>query len=172
MSVGWQAPQAVMSGRLDWPLREEFTFRSNNLDKISNIKISNVSLRSAALGLQGSERTYDIMTNLYYRYQNSTPFTPYVAGGIGEAVLQPEGATAPRLRIGSFGAVDADFGYQGIGGVSYKFSRQLSLSSEYRYFGTARRPGFENSVGGVGNVKAHGGYHANDGLIRLAYYFK
>jgi opacity protein-like surface antigen len=171
--VGWLAG---LSAGYEWPiglaLEEEFTFRTNNLDKLSNIKIANTSLQSAALGLEGSERSYDIMTNLYYRLHNSTPFTPYVAGGIGEAVLQPEGATAPGLRVGSFGAVDADFGYQGIGGVSYSFSKQVTVGIEYRYFGTATRPVFENSVSGVGNVKAHGGYHANDGLIRLSYYFK
>jgi opacity protein-like surface antigen len=76
----------------------------------------------------------------------------------------------PGSGIGSFGAVDTEFGYQGIAGVAYSPTERLSLGIEYRYFGTLR-PSFEDYVSGVGDVRVHGGCHANDGLLRLTYNF-
>jgi OmpA-OmpF porin, OOP family len=165
--TGWLAGAAAGH---EWPigiaLEEEFTFRTNNLDKISNL-----SHNLGVISLYGHERSYDIMTNVYYRWHNPTPLTPYIAGGIGEAILQLENARAPGFGPGSFSGVDTEFGYQGIAGISYNVLERLSLAIEYRYFGTLR-PGIEDTVTGVGNVRFHGGYHANDGLLRLTYHFK
>jgi opacity protein-like surface antigen len=110
------------------------------------------------------------MTNGYYRWHNSTPFTPYIGGGVGESTVvlnnvRPVGGT------GDFGGDDAVFGYQGMGGVSYSFSQQLSISAEYRYFATLR-PGFESKVSGFSNVKICPDYSSHNVLLRLSYNFE
>ena len=64
----------------------------------------------------------------------------------------------------NFGGDDAVFGYQGIGGVSYAFSRQSSIATEYRYFATLR-PGFKANVAGANNVKICPDYGSHNAML-------
>jgi OmpA-OmpF porin, OOP family len=161
--VGWLAGA---NAGYEWPLglalEEEFAFRESDIDRVAD--------SSGAIFKGGDAHSYSIMTNGYYRWHNSTPFTPYVGGGIGESTvvlnnLHPVGGT------GNYGGDDAVFGYQGIGGVSYSISRQLNIAAEYRYFGTLR-PGFQASVDGVNNVKVCPDYRSHNVLLRLSYNFE
>jgi outer membrane immunogenic protein len=150
----------------EWPLglalEEEFAFRESDIDRIAN--------SAGAIFKGGDAHSYSIMTNGYYRWHNRTPFTPYIGGGVGESTVvlnnvRPVGAS------GNFGGDDAVFGYQGMGGVSYAFTHQLSVAAEYRYFATLR-PGFESNVGGANNVKIAPDYSSHNVLLRLSYNFK
>lgn len=136
--VGWLAGA---NAGFEWPLglalEEEFAFRESHIDRIAN--------SAGAIFQGGDAHSYSIMTNGYYRWHNVTPFTPYIGGGVGESTVVLNNVR-PVSGTGNFGGDDAVFGYQGMAGVSYSFSRQLSIAAEYRYFATLR-PGFESNVG-------------------------
>jgi OmpA-OmpF porin, OOP family len=143
-------------------LEEEFAFRESDIDRIAN--------SGGALFKGGDAHSYSIMTNGYYRWHNSTPFTPYIGGGVGESTVVLNNVR-PVGGIGNFGGDDAVFGYQGMAGVSYSFWRQLSVAAEYRYFATLR-PGFESNVNGFNNVKICPDYSSHSVLLRLSYNFQ
>lgn len=160
---GWLAGA---NGGYEWPLglalEEEFAFRQSDIDRIAN--------STGAIFKGGDAHSYSIMTNGYYRWHNPTPFTPYIGGGVGESTvvlnnLRPVGGT------GDFGGDDAVFAYQGIAGVSYSLSHQLSIGAEYRYFATLR-PGFESNVSGVNNVKIAPDYASHNAMVRVSYNFE
>jgi OmpA-OmpF porin, OOP family len=162
--VGWLAGA---SAGYEWPLglalEEEFTFRESHLDRVATT--------GGSLFTGGDAHSYSIMTNGYYRWHNSTPFTPYIGGGVGESTvvlnnLRPNFGTG----TGTFGGDDAVFGYQGIGGVSYAISPRLSVATEYRYFATLR-PGFEADAGSANKVKVAPDYSSHNVLLRLNYNF-
>jgi len=139
----------------------EFTFRQNHIDRIAS---------SSPLFLGGDMHSFAMMFNGYYRFLNETPFTPYIGGGVGEAVVALNN-TRPTLTLdsGPFGGTDADFAYQGIAGVSYPIAPHLSIAAEYRYFGTLR-PGFQEQILGD-EVKVSPTYRSNNALLRLVYTF-
>jgi OmpA-OmpF porin, OOP family len=160
--VGWLAGA---NAGYEWPIglaaEEEFAFRESQLDHVAS--------SAEAIFKGGDAHSYSIMTNGYYRWHNETPFTPYVGGGLGESTvvlnnLRPVGAP------GNFGGDDAVFGYQGIAGVSYAFSPQLSIGAEYRYFATLR-PGFQAGIDG-NNVKVCPDYSSHNAMVRLTYNFE
>jgi OOP family OmpA-OmpF porin len=134
----------------------EFTFRQNHIDRIAT---------SAPITLGGDLHSYAMMLNGYYRFLNSTPFTPYIGGGVGEASIALNNARFARAsNLGPFSGTDAVFGYQGIAGVSYPICPHLSMAAEYRYFATLR-PGFDQTVAGQ-DVKISPDYYTNNVLLR------
>jgi OOP family OmpA-OmpF porin len=159
---GWLVGAA---GGYDWPfglaLEEEFTFRDSKIDRIAT---------DVPLLKDGEAYSYAMMTNGYYRYHNSTPFTPYIGGGVGEAVVQLSNLK-PVGAVGTYGGTDAEFAYQGIAGVEYRLTPQLSLGAEYRYFATIR-PGFVSSVAGVDNVHVSPDYRSNNAMLKMVYHFE
>ncbi|HTT76247.1 MAG TPA: outer membrane beta-barrel protein [Candidatus Binataceae bacterium] len=162
--VGWLAgASAGYELPLGFALEEEFTFRESHIDRVATT--------GGPLLTGGDAHSYSIMTNGYYGWHNSTPFTPYIGGGVGESTvvlnnLRPAFGTG----TGNYGGDDAVFAYQGIAGVSYAFSPRLSLAAEYRYFATLR-PGFTANVGGADNVKVAPDYTSQNVLLRLTYNF-
>jgi OmpA-OmpF porin, OOP family len=140
----------------------EFTFRQNHLDRIAS---------SSSLFAGGDLHSFAMMFNGYYRFHNRTPFTPYIGGGLGEAVIAMNNARPVAGVSGAtFGGTDATFAYQGIAGVSYPVAPHLSISAEYRYFGTLR-PGFQQQIAGE-EVKVSPSYNCNNALVRLTYNFQ
>jgi OOP family OmpA-OmpF porin len=142
----------------------EFTFRQNHVDRIAT------SGPGGAPTVGGDRHSYDMMLNQYYRFENPTPFTPYVGGGVGESSValnntRPVGGA----DTGPFSGTDAVFAYQGIAGVAYPIAPHLSLAAEYRYFATLR-PGFEQNVAGR-DVKISPSYAVNNVLLRVVYAF-
>ena len=138
----------------------EFTFRQNHINRIAT---------SAPITLGGDLHSYAIMLNGYYRFLNSTPFTPYIGGGIGEVTVALNNTRFAGAHLGPFGGTDAVLGYQGIAGVSYPIAPHLSMAAEYRYFATLR-PGFEHTVVGQ-EIKISPDYAANNVLLRAVYSF-
>lgn len=158
---GWLAGA---SAGYEWPLglvsEFEFTFRQNHVDRIAG---------STPLFLGGDMHSYAMMLNGYYRFHNSTPFTPYVGAGLGEAVVALNNARPVTFDSSPFGGTDAVFAYQGIAGVSYPICPHLDIAAEYRYFGTLR-PGFQQTINGE-EVKVSPTYRSNNALLRLVYTF-
>jgi OmpA-OmpF porin, OOP family len=74
----------------------EFTFRQNHIDRIAT---------SAPVTLGGDLHSYAMMLNGYYRFLNSTPFTPYIGGGLGEASIALNNARFGARRIWARSAV-------------------------------------------------------------------
>jgi opacity protein-like surface antigen len=139
----------------------EFTFRQNHIDRIAT---------STPLTVGGDLHSYNIMLNGYYRFKNSTPFTPYIGGGLGEASIALNNTrSVSGLNTGPFSGTDAVFAYQGIAGVSYPIAPHLGLAAEYRYFATVR-PGFQQTVAGQ-EVKISPDYAVNNVLLRVVYSF-
>jgi opacity protein-like surface antigen len=161
--VGWLAGGA---GGYELPmgfaLEGEFTFRQNQLDRIAT--------HVSPLFTGGDIHSYAMMANAYYRLHNPTPFTPYLGGGVGEAVVVLNNAH-PVGASGNLGGDDVDFAYQGIAGVSWKLPYHLDMSAEYRYFATLR-PGLEGNVAGIDSFKVCPNYRTHNALLKLTYNFE
>ena len=159
--VGWLAGAA---GGYELPVglafEGEFTFRQNDINRIAT---------SEPLFVGGDMHSFAMMANGYYRLHNRTPFTPYIGGGVGEAVVVMNN-TRPAGANGTFGGTDAVFAYQAIAGVSYALSPRLSLAAEYRYFATTR-PGFQENVVGIPNVKVSPDYETHNAVLKVTYNF-
>jgi opacity protein-like surface antigen len=159
--VGWLAGAA---GGYELPIgfafEGEFTFRQNDIDRIANNQV---------LFTGGDLHSFAMMANGYYRLHNSTPFTPYIGGGIGEAVVALNN-TRPVGINGNFGGTDAVFAYQAIAGVSYAFTPRLSLAAEYRYFATVR-PGFQEDLAGLPDFKISPDYETHNAVLKMTYSF-
>jgi opacity protein-like surface antigen len=156
--VGWLAGSSV---GYEWQqgltAEMEFTFRQNHIDRIAT---------SSTLFSGGDMHSFSTMFNGYYRFHNETPFTPYIGGGIGEAVVVLNN-TRPTVGRDErpFGGTDCEFAYQGIAGVSYPVAPHLSVAAEYRYFASLR-PGFQQR-----EFKVSPSYYSHNAMLRLVYNF-
>jgi OmpA-OmpF porin, OOP family len=156
--VGWLAgSSAGYEWQKGFAAELEFTFRQNHIDRIAT---------SSSLFHGGDMHSFATMFNGYYRFHNETPFTPYIGGGLGEAVVVLNNARPTfGLDRRPFGGTDCEFAYQGIAGVSFPIAPRLSMSAEYRYFASLR-PGFEQ-----GASKVSSSYYSHNAILRLAYSF-
>lgn len=102
----------------------ELGFRHNSVDKVNNFDADD-----------GEFRSWSAMGNALYDINTGTRFTPYLGAGVGVARI-----TADNVRpvVGGFVLDDSDtrFAYQGIAGVSYGLTDNLSVAVDYRYFAT------------------------------------
>lgn len=156
--VGWLAgSSAGYEWQNGFATEVEFTFRQNHLDRIAT---------SSTLFRGGDMHSFSTMFNGYYRFHNETPFTPYIGGGLGEAVVVLNN-TRPTVGLDRrpFGGTDCEFAYQGIAGVSYPIAPHLSAAAEYRYFASLR-PGFEQR-----EFKVSPSYESHNAILRLTYSF-
>jgi OOP family OmpA-OmpF porin len=87
-------------------------------------------------GSRGESKVMAGMGNLYYDIPTGGALTPYLGGGVGAADVQFENygtnATGTVLDDG-----ETVFAYQGIAGLNYALTGNVSLNAEYRYFATA-----------------------------------
>jgi opacity protein-like surface antigen len=87
----------------------------------------------------GDASTWTWMANGFYDFKNSTPFTPYVGGGIGWAYQ--------NVNNVGFDDSDSAFVYQLGAGVSYNLTPNAALTADYRWIDT----GNFNHGGGIGD---------------------
>ncbi len=106
-------------------LRGEFELGYRGLD------VGSVSGASAS----GDVNVFSFMINGYYDFKNKTKWTPYLGVGLGGANISADAVTP--VSGSSLDDSDLVFAYQGMAGLSYQVSDQLSLFSDYRYFATA-----------------------------------
>ena len=157
--VGWLAgTSAGYEWNKGFAAELEFTFRQNHIDRIAT---------SATLYRGGDMHSFSTMFNGYYRFHNETPFTPYIGGGIGEAIVVLNNARPTfGLDRRPFGGTDCEFAYQGIAGASYPIASHFTAAVEYRYFASLR-PGFEQ-----GASKVSSSYYSHNAILRLVYNFE
>ena len=107
----------------------EGSYRANDVDGSSG----------AALGSAGGRaRTWAAMVNGFYDFDTGTRFTPYLGAGIGAGFFNASltGTRPAGSAVGLYNGSDTTFAYQGIAGVSYAVTPNLSLTTDYRYFAT------------------------------------
>ena len=170
---------AVGLGAIGWGfgngLRAEIegNYRHNDLKKVT---VGGVGANSTG----GSLLNYGVMGNLVYDIQTGTPFTPYLGVGAGYGWVETS-----KVR-GTFGGLGqtltsndtaGNFAYQGIAGVGYNLGAGLTLTAEYRFYGTLEpKLDAELRAGGTtGRVLAAGKFeptnYNHSALIGLRYAF-
>ena len=109
-------------------------YRENEFDEIE--------VGSVSVDVDGDIGVFTALANGYYDFHlarygvtgAAANFAPFIGAGLGMAVIDTDG----DLGDGD----DTVFAYQAIGGVSYAFTDQVSLSVMYSYLGTSE---FEDS---------------------------
>jgi opacity protein-like surface antigen len=107
----------------------EFAYQENDLDK--------VSLYGIDADLTGDTSSSAFLVNGYYDFKNTSPFTPFISGGIGMAKVEINDLNSPGSGDSDVSDDDTVFAYQLGAGVAYTITEQVSLDVTYRYFGTS-----------------------------------
>ncbi len=126
LALGYKFPMFRLEG--------EVAYYANDLDGYSD--------RNGSGEADGDIKNLSGMLNAYFDFANSTFITPYVGGGVGVAKVD--------LSDQSFTWDDSDtvYAYQGMAGVNFALTKQLSIDAEYRYFGT-QDPEFDDDADGT-----------------------
>lgn len=85
----------------------------------------------------GDLAVYSLMFNVYYDWHTGSPWTPYVGGGVGLAVVEYDTLRPGGPGPGPLNGTDAAFAWQLLTGLEYAFNQQSSLYAGYRYFTVA-----------------------------------
>lgn len=95
-------------------------------------------------GGSGDVRVWSLMVNGAYDIDTGTPFTPYLGGGIGAAMVEVDNLMPiAGSKVDDSATV---FAYQAIAGVGYRLTDRLHLFGDYRYFATSD-PGLRTDGG-------------------------
>lgn len=110
-------------------LEGELTYKQADTDKLTVFGFSSpVHSDISALGF---------MANIYYDFKNTSPFTPYIGGGMGFATLYLSDGTS---NMGDWFWLEDDdtvFAYQLAAGVGFDVNKNVTIDLGYRYFGTS-----------------------------------
>jgi outer membrane protein OmpA-like peptidoglycan-associated protein len=156
--AGWNAGGTV---GYEWPmgvrLEGEATYRQNNFSNITG---------PMGLGVApvGNVHSLALMANAIYDFMPNNRWTPYLGAGVGAANDTVSNVTL--LGITSNSANSWEFAYQGIAGVKFAATPQISLALDFRYFGTTT-PSYSIAGGTWGN----GGYNTENIMLNIAYHF-
>ncbi len=102
----------------------EVAYRQNDFDTIN---IDGESVGSPAY--DGDVSSWAFMLNGLYDISTGTSLTPYVGVGVGAVIVDFDG----NLEGTSLSGDDTVFAAQGIAGLAYEFSPNLSAIVDYRY---------------------------------------
>lgn len=132
-------------------LEGEVSFRHNGGDSFNNAATSGDLSSLAGMG------------NLIWEYDNSSGIYPYIGAGMGLAYL-----SATDINLGGQTLDDSDYAmaYQGLAGVAFAVTPNLSMTAEYRYFVTEDAD-FVNSANG--NLKST--YSNHTAMLGMRYRF-
>jgi opacity protein-like surface antigen len=103
-------------------LEAEVLYNRNDISNISN---------TAA---DGNLSSVSLMFNAFYDFNTDSNWTPYIGGGIGYARVAFD-----DLSVGGTTLIDDSgdtFAWQFKAGVSYQFNPSISISANYRLYGT------------------------------------
>ena len=142
-----------------WRFEEEYSYRHNNVP--NNFSFFGFPIS----GISGNRHTNAVMTNVLYDFTLGYPITPHFGFGIG-AVEISDGVKLPL--IGQFiNDSTWEFGYQGIAGIRYNISPELTLDLDYRYLATTQPTlRIANT-----NLRYRSGYNTNNFVASLIYRF-
>jgi OOP family OmpA-OmpF porin len=139
----------------------EAGLRRNDVDRVSG---------TGASGGSGAIRSYGAMLNVLFDIDTGTPVTPYVGAGLGWAFLEAQDVRS--LNGGrAMDGTDNRFAYQGILGLSYGLSTDVTLTLDYRYFATLD-PRFDARATGGTATAVDGAYAAHAVMMGLRYQFQ
>lgn len=80
---------------------------------------------------------FGFLANAFYDIKNSSPFTPYIGGGIGFAQIYVGQGTSTTGVLLWNKDNDTVFAYQLGAGVGINAGKNLTFDLGYRYFGTS-----------------------------------
>ena len=138
LAFGYE-PEAFNSSTGDVRAEIEGGYHALGLNKVVVGGVPNASPK-------GDMKIMTIMANAYYDFHTSTPFTPYIGGGVGDAAISfPKGN-----GFGNTGGSDRKIAYQAMTGISYTPESMPSTdwSFGYRYLGTGA-PQFRTAGGHI-----------------------
>ena len=136
--TGWNAGGALGYDFGSFRTEFEVAYRENDGDKLKALGLT--------APLVGKMSTLSYLFNVFYDYENSSPFTPYIGGGVGASTVSMD-----NLRSGTTGATFADddetvFAYKIAVGAAYQVTPMFDLTLDYTYFATSD-PEFSNPGG-------------------------
>jgi len=149
-TVGYELPMGVR-------LEGEVTYRQNNISSI----FGPIGLGAAP---SGNVHSLALMANALYDFMPNNRFTPYLGFGLGAANDSVSNVTL--LGVTSNSANTWQFAYQGIAGVKYAATPQISVALDFRYFGTTT-PSYGIAGGTLNNL----GYSTENVMLSIAYHF-
>jgi outer membrane protein OmpA-like peptidoglycan-associated protein len=138
-------------------LEGEVTYRQNTFSSITGP----VGLGAAA---SGNVHSLALMADALYDFMPNSRWTPYLGVGIGAANDTVSNVTL--LGVTSNSANTWQFAYQGIAGVKFAATPQVSLALDFRYFGTTT-PSYGIAGGTLNNI----GYNTENVMLSIAYHF-
>lgn len=114
----------------------EVAYQRNNLDK--------GTLLGSSVNLDGYTSSLAFLLNGYWDFVNSTPFTPFISGGLGVASVKINDFNVSGSGDPDESDSDTVFAYQIGAGVAYALDSNISIDLKYRYFATSD-PDFDTS---------------------------
>lgn len=108
----------------------------------------------------GSGSMYTLLANVYFDWENSSSFTPYIGGGVGLAYIDVGRQYGLNVGGTSFSSFEADgdwnFAAAAMAGVTYEVSHNFAIDANYRYLWVGDVDGGESDTPGLtGNLKYH-----------------
>ena len=111
----------------------EIAHQKNDFDDVTVNGVG--SLASAGVPFSGDTKVTSFLINGYYDFEKSSPFTPYLAAGLGFARVKT-GISLPSVDV-SVSDSDTVFAYQIGAGCEYAITPMVSIDARYRYFTTS-----------------------------------
>ncbi|WP_306017049.1 outer membrane protein, partial [Oceanicaulis sp. MMSF_3324] len=114
----------------NWRLEGELAHRFNDTGAVGHFENSSSDFQ-----------VWSGMLNLIYDFDTDSFWTPYIGAGLGwvqsdvSAMGYDTGTYVPTSNFIDVDDSDAALGYQLIAGIGWELSRNLTLDTEYRYFG-------------------------------------
>jgi opacity protein-like surface antigen len=129
-----------------------FGYRTNDLDRLALVEDGGLG---AFLGLgslnglsssdvDGEAQMISVMANGFYDFDLGNGIRPFLGAGIGAGFYDLE---AELLGVELVDDRDTVFAYQGLAGVSYAMTRDVSVGVLYSYFATGD-PSLSDAAGG------------------------
>ncbi len=101
----------------------------------------------------GSGSMYTLLANIYFDWENSSSFTPYIGGGIGLAYIDVGRQYGLNVGGTSFSSFQADgawnFAAAAMAGVTYEVSQNFAIDANYRYLWVGDVEGGESDTPGL-----------------------
>lgn len=97
----------------------EFTYRENDFDELDT--------SVGSFDVDGDLTSVALMGNVFYDFRSGSPWVPYAGGGLGAAIVTFDSAAHDS---------DTVFAFQLGAGVGYEINPAITLSLDYRFFGT------------------------------------
>ena len=124
--------------RNNFRIEAEVNFARNDIDEFEVLGIS--------FSADGDVDSLAFMGNAFYDFAIRPPWTLYVGGGAGVAIISIDDVKALGMSFPLKDDDDTVFAYQAGAGIGYAISPSTTLTLDYRFFAT-EDPEFEDEFG-------------------------